>query len=333
MGILERAASFISHNARPDGRIVQIGDNDSGRFLKPHPVFCETGPSPQARPKEDHLDCRGVIAAVQALSRLRADDSDRLDGALARALADGREIAGDGDIDRAARVRVGNPDELLEGTDQGAAVVELVVPGGQLCDQLLLFGYPDFGIWIFRSRRLHLAVRCGPSSSPRAGGSHAHNDQLAIDLTIDGEPWVTDPGSYLYCPPLETRNRWRSVTAHAAPQWPGREPARLDIGTFRLRDETRARCLYFGEKGFAGEHFGYGKPVRRAIALGDETITITDIGLPGPHPRCPVRCDSKEAVGRHFALAVPNSPGYGEIEQCRAGADRRMCHEHPDHHP
>ena len=29
-------------------------------------------------------------------------------------------------------------------------------------------------------------------------GGHAHNDQLSIELNVDGEDWIADPGTYLY---------------------------------------------------------------------------------------------------------------------------------------
>ncbi|MDA1323546.1 MAG: heparinase II/III family protein [Proteobacteria bacterium] len=320
VGRLERGAAFAAHTSRPNGNTVQIGDNDNGRFLKPHPVYYEN--ASEAPPSENQLDHRGIIAAVHALSGnpwlAWSADQARLDGVLVRAFARDRKIAGDGDIDQAARCRIGAPDEFRRLCDDDAVTVELRIPGGQLRDGLALFGYPDFGIWIFRSRRLYLAMRCGPASSPRAGGSHAHNDQLAIELMIDNEPWITDPGSYLYCPPLGRRNRWRSVTAHAAPQWPGREPNPLDLGAFRLRDQTQARCLYFGPLGFAGEHVGYGTPVRRLIALDDDFISISDCGLPAGKQESPTRCVGKLEAQRHFATFAPFSPGYGEIQSTGA---------------
>ena len=238
---LERASSFISRLSREDGRVVQIGDNDNGRFLKPHPIFRARGSNADGPLDEDHLDIRGAVAAVDGLigqgDRSSSDSGSRLDRTLVAALARGRAIKSHGgvEMDNAPKLRIGSPrilDELAGGVSQ---TIEILVGGEGLRTELTLFGYPDFGAWIFQSTRLHLVVRCGPASRPDAGGSHAHNDQLAIDLAIDGVSWIADPGSYLYCPTLQRRNRWRSVSAHAAPQWPGREPSRLDLGNFRLR--------------------------------------------------------------------------------------------------
>lgn len=319
--ILERAASFTATVARANGRMIQIGDNDNGRFLKPHPVYRDLPSFSDGPFREDSLDHRGVIAAVHRLTGnpdiAECIETDRLDGAVVAALSGDRKLGGDGSANQAAKLRVGSPDEFQRLLDVPSEAVELAVPGGRLREGLVQFGYPDFGLWVFRSNRLHLAIRCGPTSSPRAGGSHAHNDQLSIDLAIDDEAWLEDPGSYLYCSPLDRRNQWRSVAAHAAPKWPGREPARLDLGAFRLANSTQARCLYFGPRGFAGEHLGYEKPVARLIELDDNKITIADHGLPSQGLPRVIRCDSKEATRKHFAQSAPYSPGYGEIEtQC-----------------
>src|SRR5690606_39806355 len=67
-------------------------------------------------------------------------------------------------------------------------------------------------------------------SSDLGNGGHAHNDQLSITLVVDAVPWIADPGSYLYTPFPEIRNRYRSVVAHFAPRPVHGEPASLDEG-------------------------------------------------------------------------------------------------------
>jgi hypothetical protein len=182
-------------------------------------------------------------------------------------------------------------------------MVEIEAPGDDLRQDLMRQGFLDFGLYIFRSKRLYLAVRCG-----NGRGAHAHNDQLAFELAIDGEDWVTDPGTYVYTASPTWRNAYRSVTAHAAPRLGGKEPGRLDLGLFGLGD-AKARCLSFDDAGFLGEHRGFGRAVRRRIALGATTLTITDEGVPAAEP---VRLRGRAATAAHFAPAVPFSPGYGK---------------------
>ena len=302
---LVRAGEFLRDLTKPSGRVAQIGDNDSGRFLKLHPALARTG---GGEPEEDSLDGRATLAALAQLTG-RADLAEWagswLDAEIVRRMSRGRRLASDGIIDTAERVRVAGADGVpaLPTRD-----IEIVVPGGNLREGLRARAYPDFGVWLFRSRRLFLSIRCGPAA--RDGrGAHAHNDQLALELAVDGEDWIADPGSYLYTADARWRNAYRSVAAHAAPQWPGREPGRLDLGPFWLGDDARARCLIFADDRFVGEHFGFGARVAREVRVTDDAIVVRDFGLPGPGARH--RLAGRAATREFFKGAVPFSPGYG----------------------
>jgi len=137
-----------------------------------------------------------------------------------------------------------------------------------------LAGYPDFGLFIFRAHDAYLAVRCGPAGQNGLGG-HSHNDQLAVVLSLEGESLAIDPGAYLYTPLPDRRNEYRSASAHNVPHLAGREPASLDVDVFRL-DDVHATCVYFGERGFAGYHEGYGSRIWRLVEVTEESILITD---------------------------------------------------------
>jgi hypothetical protein len=191
--------------------------------------------------------------------------------------------------------------------------VEIEAPGGDLRENLESRAFRDFGLYLFRSARLYLAIRCGPIGM-NARGAHAHNDQLAFELAIDGEDWVTDPGTYVYTAASTWRNAYRAVDAHAAPRLDGREPGRLDLGAFWLGNEAKARCLVFEDGLFVGEHRGFGRVVKRTIRLADTTITIVDEGLPAA---APVRLAGRAATAAYFAPAVPFSPGYGKRLRAR----------------
>ena len=312
---LLRGAEFVSHVTKPDGRIIQIGDNDDGRFFIPHPLL-ETGKADTAPVSDDGLDRRGLTEAIAALTGQKdgAGVGD-LDADLVRALTHGGTLPPDSGFVRnaAAGIRV-NESSLAGEAAENGRTTQIVVPGGGLRRGLSLFGYPDFGLWIFRSDRLFLAMRCGPSVGEGSPGSHAHNDQLAIELAVDGEDWIADPGSYLYCPPIERRNAWRSVSAHAAPHWEDREPGRLDVGPFRMIDLAHASCLHFTEQGFAGTHTGFGAPIRRDVMLCDDIVTVLDTGLPPDPASRLTRCEGRDETRRHFRPAVDFSPGYGRLK-------------------
>jgi hypothetical protein len=325
-------AEFSRAVTKPNGRVAQIGDNDSGRFFKLHPIFAVRNAA-EARLfyanlegyrgltedgvylDEESLDHRPLIAAIGALIGRRDliafAGGCWLDAAVITALCGGRCGVADTMLaNDAATQRTRDHDSGVVAPLAGPErTVEIVAAGGDLRSGMRHEGFAEFGLWIFRSDRVFLAIRCGPIG--HAGrGAHAHNDQLSVELAIDGEDWIADPGSYLYTSSRRLRNAYRSVEAHYAPTYGRREPGRLDLGDFWLGDEAQARCLAFGENGFVGEHTGFGQPVRRTITVSATSITIHDQGMPVVADV--IRCVGRRALAARFPLAVPFSPGYGK---------------------
>jgi hypothetical protein len=315
---LARMAEFTGALTRPDGLVVQFGDNDSGRFVT-------LGSGEQLRAGNDpaaaawSLDHGALVAGIEALlggasaARRAGDPAAWLvcglagrtartppaptdagpppNAAVARAatLADDavwadadarRAAAGSHWTSRFAAAHAGSPLRLTAG--------------------LQCLAFPGIGCYVLRGPRLYLAIRCGEIGL--AGlGAHAHCDQLAIELVIDGKTLVRDPGTYLYTALPEQRNAYRSVRAHHAPRVAGREPADLTRHPFDLRDLPPGECLYFGPRGFVGRHAGYGPFVYRQIEIADDAVVVHDFadgGLlltdPAPQP-------------------LPFSPAYGRL--------------------
>jgi hypothetical protein len=321
------AADFLRDLTKPNGLITQVGDNDSGRFFKLHPVYEKTT-AREARARyanlgkwrglpddavywdENTLDGRATVAAAAALldrSDLQSWAGENwIDSLVIEALRKNR-CSLSATMEAASPVRIHANAPLV--TTEPTATVEIAVPGGHLRDGLAAIAYPDFGAYVFRSKRLFLAVRCGPIGQNGRGG-HAHNDQLAIELMVDGEDWIADPGSYLYTADRTWRNAYRSVAAHAAPRIGTREPGRLDLGDFWLGDEAKAGCILFTDNRFIGEHRGFGSVVRREVEVLDDRITIRDSGtgiLSGQ-----TRLNDRDAARAYYRLSVSFSPGYGK---------------------
>jgi hypothetical protein len=295
---LERMAEFTIACSKPGYRVAQVGDNDSGRFLKLRPAYREEPVADGALSwVEDSLDHRHLVAAVNGLVP-RSDFARFAAGSwesdLITRLARGRRLGrptGESLEWPADRCRVGTDADWASAVRASEAATEprrratrFTATGGSLREGLELFGYPDFGLWLFRSPRLFLAVRCGPLGQNGRGG-HSHNDQLTVELSVDGVDRVADPGTYLYTPLPAQRNEYRSVKAHFAPHVDGREPSRLDIDLFRLGCDPRGRVLYFGAEGFVGRHEGFGAPVHRRVAIAEDAVTVVDwstLDLSGP---------------------------------------------------
>ncbi len=305
---LRRMALFTRDVTKPSGRVAQIGDNDSGRFLRLLPALREG--------REDSLDHRNLVATIDAI--VGGDAPSGTDGSLMQALLGRARLPMDPSTDAAARdVRVGDDavfNELAgharDATNDHRRTVTIAVDGGGLLDGLEQVAYPDFGFWLFRSQRLWLGVRCGPIGQQGNGG-HAHNDQLGIELSIDGTDWLRDPGTYIYTAAPEQRNAYRAAAAHTGPSYADREPARLDIDLFTLGGESEARCEYWGPKRFAGQlRSPGGRRLGCIVEVRGDAVVVRhwSVGAPlaGAH--------GDDVDWRALRPNVPFSPGYGLVD-------------------
>ncbi|MEX2113681.1 MAG: heparinase II/III family protein [Pirellulales bacterium] len=342
---LERMAQFTLHVTKPTRRIHQVGDNDSGRFLNLQPVYSPTSTGEvQARFAnlenygelsdranywiENHLDHRSLVAAIAGLIERRDfahfAGTGRIETALVRGLSGGiqwtaRHCVAPQRQHIGARDGNGEPwnrlqRRLAETNRWHRYVYRIELPDTVGVKDLERIAYPDFGLFIWRSSCLYLAVRCGPRRQSGLG-AHAHNDQLSLELSIDEHDVFADPGSYLYTPDPHERNRYRSVQAHWSPlPMRAREPGRIARGLFELHDRARAECLYFGPRGFAGMHRGYGRPVFRIVEWEPQAIVITDVA----DRALRLRETWPGRPGQTRRERIPFSAGYGIVEAAHA---------------
>ncbi len=345
---LEKMAEFTMHITKPNGHIPQIGDNDSGRFIKFQPAYKKMTVA-EAKKKylnlegynklpddalywdEDFLDHRHLVAAINGL--FDRDDftafagDGKLESDLIRNLAGGICLSSYNDDNKptaAEKIRVGSDNRWNKlcgkfGTmpEKQKQAIEIPLSDGA-ADGLRLFAYPDFGLYIFRSKRLYLSIRCG-SIGQNGNSGHAHNDQLSIELNVDGKDIIVDPGTYLYTPLPERCNEYRSVKAHFAPQIEERKPGNLNAGRFKLGNATGGECLYFGARGFIGRHKTYGDEIIFIIATLERNVKLRILTVNQKNQSCsfPHRYSFSFNDGVYvFDLLDPRiqywSPSYGK---------------------
>jgi hypothetical protein len=336
---IEKMVEFTMHVTKPNGMVPQIGDNDSGRLLKLDPIYeglsvkeakdrygnlegYDQLPDEEVYWDERILDHKHLASAAAGLfSREdfgRFAGNVRLEKMIIHRLSGGGNIGSykrDEEPSKAMGRLIGEKDDLSDLMKKCEGLpgyvrhcTEIPMDGENLREDMELYGYPDFGLFIFRSKRMYAAVRCGPIGQNGFGG-HAHNDQLALELSIDGIDRLADLGTYLYMPLPAHRNAYRSVKAHFAPQSKnGREPGKLNLGLFQLGDEAKAKCLYFGENGFAGCHWGFGDPVYRMVTWTERGLKIIDDLKEPSHWKTGSR---KRASSGPTANPVSFSKGYG----------------------
>lgn len=232
---LARMAGFSRAITRPDGQIVQVGDNDSGRFFKL---------TPDARPDAPWSDGHAVfVDCVAQLCKSGRRLPASLDALLVSALA--------GDL--------------------GEGVPPLEPLGA-------FHAFDDFGLYVYRRTRLWLSVRCGQVGQLGNGG-HAHNDQLSLEVCFQSEPFLLDPGTYLYTALPTQRNAFRSTHAHATlSAAPGEQNGWLEgaTGLFGLVRVASATVIEATSAYFVGEHNGFAAPHRRSLSVGDQGFEVVD---------------------------------------------------------
>lgn len=307
---LDRMAGFLVDVTKPNGRAWQVGDNDSGRFVVLLPD--RTGHSAH------DLDFTQTVAAIEGVTGARVSADPPYISNVTRALSGGRGVTNAGlPGGRSSAVAIGDEHAVaaavawLDGLPAARRLQVEIPLDRAVFDGAIRLAYPDFGAFILRSERAFLGIRCGPVGQNGFGG-HAHNDQLAIELHVDGVDLIADPGTYVYTPLPEMRNAYRSSLAHFGPRLEGGEPRSLGPGLFRLGPSAEARCLYWGRLGFVGEApAAGGRRLVVAVMLEADRVVVT-YGSDG----CNLSAKGDERPGWRALLGnVPFSGGYGRLDR------------------
>jgi hypothetical protein len=274
-------ADFLRATTKPSGGILQVGDTDSGRLFKLHPVWHGRGAS---GPDEDILDRRALADALDALVAAPGVGKDWLDGRVVRILSKGRRIAvAPADV---SLPPTGDLSSLLEAVHclppDSRRVTEFPIPEEPgWYAAVTCAAFPLFGLFVLHGPRFFLSLRCASYARTDAPSGHTHDDNLAVELHAGGRDVIVDPGSYLYTSFPDKRAAYRSADAHFAPRPAGR-PATTPVGLFDLRHIARAVCLHCGTDGIAGRLDGPGWQAWRIIELIPGAVRITDACAPGP---------------------------------------------------
>jgi len=170
--------------------------------------------------------------------------------------------------------------------------------------------FPDAGWHVLRDKKYYMLIACGPNGQNGNGG-HAHNDKLSFELQVEGEDVLVDPGTYVYTPKPEWRNRFRSTAYHNTVTIDHEEQNRIIKGNrhlFSLTNDTKTlvkkwqtskKCDHF-----IGEHTGYTR-------LKSPVIHRREIKFyKGDHPRWEIT-DKFTGEGQHhlqWNLIFPPAP-------------------------
>lgn len=279
-----RAGAFCEAMRNPHGDMLQIGDNDSGRFFHLSPIG-ELLTSRQAMDRYDQLeqcaapdpyfdeDLNCPDATLAAIGGLFGQPLrwGKKDCALERCLIKG--ICG-------TKIQtVVAPSTITTVTEQKTDALayrckwDLKFPGEPLTVGLRLTCWPDFGVYLYRSNRMVLCVN-GCSNGQRGHNGHSHNDRLSFELWIDNRPITVDPGTFVYTASLGWRNYFRSVECHAVVN-DGTTQNEI-IGPFAMQSNTNVRLLELTENSIRLECVSQKHRQRRSIVIEEQRIQIED---------------------------------------------------------
>jgi hypothetical protein len=293
-----RIGDFTDHITKPTGNVAQIGDNDSGRFfrLSPNGAFMTNREAENTFLNlrnycdfaEDHkdkglfwdeniLNHETMLSAATALFRSSSFESAAkrfpLEFSVIRGITKNKmfEAAGLHEVkffQSPAKQTLSYRKELQIGA---------VKPDVDLLEGIRAYGYCDSGWYILKSDKLFLMICAGPNGQNDNGG-HAHNDKLSIELNLDGKDLAVDPGTYLYTPIPEWRNRFRSVSAHPTLQTGAEQNtwSHDATGLFSLRNETTCEVVAF-QKDTISVTVKYRDVIQnRTVKVWRDKIIITD---------------------------------------------------------
>lgn len=291
---MDRIRAFLEDVRHPDGRLIQVGDNDSGRFLKLMPRYHRLTPDAvrERYANLSHYVLPGALTEYRdedllhydaTLAVLGADVPEESEAAVTatavRALrgeflcrecnGEERDAGGQGDL-AAWRALVAELPESHRAVCFFPAKAPEYRSGLQFCV------YPDFGAFRYVARDLSMIIRCGPAAR-KSAVIHPHEDQLSMDLWLEGRAVVTDPGTYVYTPLLARREAYRGAGAHFSPRLrqEGGESVRAG-GAFALPEWNPAHCDAAGPEGFVGHHDRPAGRIYRMVELLPGGIRVTD---------------------------------------------------------
>lgn len=269
---LNSILEFSKAIRRPDGDIIQIGDTDSGQLFKLSPTI-KNG-------KENSLQVNELITAIETLLAKQAEDGAAIVQQVIQGLSQGHVLN--------SQLRPHFPPQKSEKIQLANLLTEITKLPDTARKQWTfaleresdvpaeLFSFSKFGLHILKAPDLFLAFRCAPHDRTDAPTGHSHDDNLGIELIINNQDIIRDPGTYVYTSFPELRNSYRSAKTHFVPRAHEFKVADLTPFLFQMKQLMKGRCLVATPSLLAGKLDGPCGKIYRIIEITDKAIKITD---------------------------------------------------------
>ncbi len=311
--IVYGAGYFTKSITRPDGSIIQIGDNDSGMFfrlsitgnlLTPEKAKIlyknlenyKCSPSDVYYLDENMNDCRTFVSSVSGLYKNNRFKEEQqiypLESSIVSSLVNNNKVNADL---YSAPILTQTLDQKLAYENQHI----IQYNHGITLNNIETYGFHEFGVYILKSKNLFLAFNASDNGQNGNAG-HAHNDKMSVDLVIEDNIIFEDPGNYVYTSMPDLRNEFRSTSIHNT-IYAGCEQNDI-INLFSMKSYTQCYVIKF-EKNECDFYVKYKDVIhRRRIVIGSDKIIIHDF--------------SNKKIKTNF-LNKFSTKGYGKIIDSR----------------
>jgi len=206
---------FLKSLKKNNDNILQIGDNDSGCFLKLYPIY--------EFDKKNNIYYENNLS-LKYLLNFSKKLFDNIDSISTKNMPFNLFYT-DFIYNYKANYAINSSfssNDIIESyknildTKKGICIKDYSY-NVNISEEIEIFNFENFGLTIYKNANFYLSIRNLVKTNPLSPLGHIHEDQLSIELSIDNKDIFQDPGSFLYTPIPEYRNLYRSSNVHFSP--------------------------------------------------------------------------------------------------------------------
>ena len=286
--VIYKMSEFTQSYTKPNGNITQVGDNDSGRFFR-------LTPCGELLTIEDAFNrYSNLIKTTDYNEQYYWDENNINHGSFLSAINGFFTIASLNTYSKIYSTEYTliqswiNSNYITNPSIANYPNQEVVFPSYTKStvkdvnintDNLKLNYFADFGFISISSSNFYISISLGCNKNSHHSWGHYHNDKLAVELQLNNEDIFSDPGTYIYTPLPNERNKFRSTSYHNTISVEGAEQNYFNTtraGLFSLKQDVRTTVLKV-TKTHVIVMAEYNQTVHlREVRLSESKIEITD---------------------------------------------------------
>ncbi|PCI94737.1 MAG: hypothetical protein COB15_13265 [Flavobacteriales bacterium] len=253
--LLGKSAQFIKDVIKPNGEMPQFGDNDSGRLFK-------------FLPESSLLNYESLLAGFSGL--FGGKETTFVEQKIIEQISKNTKIVAPISLEK-KKHQIRNAKHQL----QKPTTTEIKFANDINTDEIKLYAYDEFGIYVFKSAQFYLAISTISNKKMHHSWGHVHNDKLSFDLQVNGIDMVKDPGTYTYSAFPDKRNEYRSSKAHHGIVVKGIDQNK-EFGLVYLEREITCKVLEIKGLTITLQANYYGVEHTRKFTILDNQLIVTD---------------------------------------------------------